>query len=302
MKNISFFIGIIIILFLGNCSQSPSPELMQHVELAEVDASKYLSSSAATENKQDTAHKFIRTAELKFKVKDVIRSTYDIEDIVNRQKGFVTYTYLTSTIDRETITSISADSSLVSTYYTVSNSIELRISNVRLDSTLKEIARNIDFLDYRIIKAEDVALQILSNNLTQKRIAENEERLTHAIDNRGRKLNETTSAEELLLNKQEQADKALIANLSLADQISFSTVKLVIYQQESIKYEIISNDKNITAFEPNLSSKLLESFKCGWTALTAVLFFVVKLWPLILFGIIAFLVYKKYNEKSQSEK
>lgn len=44
-----------------------------------------VSSLAAVENNKDTLHKFIRTADLKFKVKDVIKSTYNIEEVTNRE-------------------------------------------------------------------------------------------------------------------------------------------------------------------------------------------------------------------------
>lgn len=56
-------------------------------------------SSAAVEKNKDSTRKFIRTAEMKFKVKSVINSTYDIENICNDQGGFVTYTNLASTIE-----------------------------------------------------------------------------------------------------------------------------------------------------------------------------------------------------------
>ncbi len=256
-----------------------------------------ISSSAAVENKKDTTRKFIRTAELKFKVKSVINSTYNIEDITNRQGGFVTYTYLASSINNIITTAVSADSSLETTFFTVKNSITLRIPNTKLDTTLKEIAANIDFLDYRIIKADDMALQILSNNLTQKRTVKNEERLINAIDKRGKKLNETASAEELLLSKQEQADNAKIANLSLTDQIQFSTVNLIIYQHPTMRQELTPNYKNIDAYEPGLGQKILESLKFGWKIIEAIFVFLTKLWGLFLLGFAAYIIYKKYGRR-----
>jgi hypothetical protein len=230
-------------------------------------------------------------------VKSVIKSTYDIENITGSHGGFVTYTNLASNIDNVTNIAVSADSSLETTYYTVTNSITLRVPNIQLDTTLKEIAHNIDYLDYRIIKADDVALQILSNSLTQKRSAKNEERLTNAIDNRGKKLNETTLAEEILLSKQEQADQAKISNLSLSDQVKFSTVNLLIYQRQTIKRELISNDKNIEAYEPGFGSKILDSIKFGWDMLEGGIIFLTKLWALFLFAGFVYFMYKRYGHK-----
>jgi hypothetical protein len=288
--------GLIIVFSFFSCSQAKHDDMEQAV-LADSLSNGFISSSAAVESNKDTTRKFIRTADLKFKVKSVIQSTYDIEETTNRQGGFVTFTNLTSQIDNITTTPVSADSSLETTHYTVTNSIILRVPNTHLDTTLKEISKNIDFLDYRIIKAQDVALQVLSNKLTQRRSAQNEERLINAIDNRGKKLKETTSAEELLWSKQEQADNARISNLSLADEIKFSTINLSIYQRQTIKRELISNDKNIDAYEPGFGSKLLESFKYGWRILESFLILLARLWALFLFGLIGYLVVRRYGYK-----
>ncbi len=296
MQKTKIIFGLFILFLLYNC-KSANERGIELITAADSTANVFVSSSAAVEKGQDTSRKFIRTADLKFKVLSVIKSTYDIENITNRQAGFVTYTNLNSNIDRVTITSISADSSLVTTYYTVTNTITLRVPNTRLDTTLREISRNIDYLDYRIIKADDVALQILSNSLTQKRSKASEERLSNAIEKRGKKLVETTEAEELLLNKQEQSDHARISSLSLKDQIEFSTVNLIIYQRQTVKRELVSNDKNIEEYKPGFGLRVIESLKFGWTILEAIIVFFIKIWGIILIGAVVFFMYKRYGHK-----
>jgi hypothetical protein len=287
-------LGLLILFF--SCS-GPRREAVEGGAIADSISNAFISSSAAVENGKDSTRRFIRTAELKFKVKSVIKSTYDIENITNRQGGFVTYTNLSSDINNVTTIAVSADSTLETTYYTVTNSIKIRVPNTKLDTTLREISKNIDYLDYRIIKAEDVALQILSNNLTQKRSTKNQERLTNAIDKKGKKLNETTNAEELLLDKQEQSDNAKISNLSLTDQIKFSTINISIYQRQTFKRELIFNDKNVDAYEPSFGSKVLESLKFGWDILETFLVFLTKLWGLFLFAILVYILYKRYGHR-----
>ncbi|MBP1631531.1 MAG: hypothetical protein H6Q15_2424 [Bacteroidetes bacterium] len=261
-----------------------------------------VSSSAAVENNTDSTHKFIRTAELKFKVKNVIESTYDIENITARTGGFVTYTNLTSDILSTETKEVSLDSSVIVTRFTVTNSIIIRVPNTKLDTTLKQISRNIVYLDSRVIKADDVALQLLSNNLTISRSDKNEARLKDAIDNRGKKLAETTSAEELLLNKQEQADNARIANLSLRDQINFSTINLIIYQNEGVSYEKILREKKSKQYEPSFGFRILNSLSTGWTIFENIIVFLLNLWGLVLLGIIGFLGYKLYVIKFRKKK
>lgn len=255
-------------------------------------ASGFISSSAAVENGKDSSRKFIRTANLKFKVKNVIRSTYDIENIISRLGGFVTLSNLESNVDYTENKALSADSTLISTFYTISNTMTLRVPNIKLDTTLREIARNIEFLDYRNIKAENVAIDILKNQLTRQRIARNEKRLTTAIDDKGKKLNETAYAEELLYQKQESADNALISTLTIKDQIEYSTINLIIYQNKSVKHELIANDKSIKEYEPGLGTKLVDSLKIGWIIIEVIFLFLIKLWGVFLFALIVFVIYR----------
>lgn len=284
-------------MFLLYQCKSASKERFEPATIADSTSNAYISSSAAVEKNQDGTRKFIRTADLKFKVLSVINSTYDVENITIRQGGFVTYTNLNSTIDRVTVTEISADTSLESTYYTVTNSITLRVPNTKLDTTLREIARNIDYLDYRIIKADDVALEILSNELVQKRSKESEKRLSNAIEKTGKKLIETTEAEELLLNKQEQSDHARISSLSLKDQIEFSTIHLNIYQRQSVRRELISNENQIEEYKPGFGVRTLESLKFGWKILEGIIVFFIRLWGILLIGAVIFFIYKRYGHK-----
>ncbi|MFH0864889.1 MAG: DUF4349 domain-containing protein [Bacteroidota bacterium] len=266
---------------------------------------KGVSSSAAVENVKDTVHKFIRTADIKFRVRNVIHATYQIEDIVNTFSGFVTSTKLTSTVDKKTTTPVSVDSSLETTYYSVENSMVLRVPNTKLDTTLKSIAKLVDFMDYRNIKAEDVAIKILENKLAQKRIAKYSIRVDAASQNKSKDATEAVNTQDKLLAKEEAADKALISNLTLLDQIRYSTVTLLIYQRQSIRRELIPNDKNTSAYEPGFGTKFLESLKTGWNMIVAFIVFIVKLWALILFVVVAYIIYKwilkKYWKKDKEK-
>lgn len=237
---------------------------------------------------------FLKTAEIKFKVKDVVNSTYNIENICNAQGGFVTYSNLVSTINKKETISTSVDSSVEISNYSVSNSITIRVPNNKLDTVLKDIAANVDYLDSRIIKADDVSLQLLANRLTQKRIKKNAIRLSTAIDNNNKKLVETTAAEDLLLSKEEQSDKSKIENLSLTEQINYSTVNLSIYQNDVTKRTMFANEKAVKRYKPGFGSKMADSLLFGWTILTDILIFFSKFWAIFLFVILMYLLYKKF--------
>jgi len=288
---------LIALLFACNQTQKESKENLTTAKTAS-EGNGILSSSAAVENAKDTTHQFIRTADLKFKVENVIRSTYAIERITGQFDGFVTYTHLSSDVNHQTVIPVSADSSLETIYYTVINEMVLRVPNTQLDTTLKSIATLINYLDHRTIKADDVALQLLSNKLRQERVSKNEKRLTRAIDNRNHKLKETMNAEDLLMNKQEQSDQSKISNLSLHDQISFSTVTLAIYQRQALKRELVSNDKNISSFKPPLGSRITDAFKEGWEVMESIIVFMAQIWWLLVMIGFGYLLYRIYQKKS----
>ncbi|SHH25072.1 DUF4349 domain-containing protein [Flavobacterium defluvii] len=255
-----------------------------------------ISSSAAVEQK-DSKQKFIRTADIKFKVKNVVKSTYAIENAVQKFGGFVTYTNLQSNIHEQIKTKISLDSTLETTKYSVENNITIRVPNTQLDTVIKTIAKQIDFLDYRVIKADDVSLKILANQLSQKRGTVNQKRVEQAIDSKGKKINDVIEAENNLANQKEDNDNKIVENLSLQDQINFSTVTLQLYQNETTRQEITASEKDSTSYQPNLGIQIFDALKSGWNILQAILVFLLNIWPIILLAFGGWFLYKRYSKK-----
>jgi len=282
MRNI--ILGLVIASILFSCG-NVKEESTQNLEEAKIRYNSAISSSAAIEHGKDTTRRFVRTADLKFRVKSVINSTYDIENIIQQQGGFVTYTRLTSDIDNISTTPISADSSVETTFYTVINSITVRVPNTKLDTTLKEISRNIEYLDYREIKAEDIASKVLTNGLIVKRSTNTQQAIK-------KQLNQSIDYQELSSRTQEQKDNASISNLLLKDQIAYSSINIFIYQRQDVKREPISNNNNIRAFEPNIGVKLVDAFQTGWDALETLIVFLANIWGVLLFAIVVYIVIK----------
>lgn len=295
-KNTKIVLTFLALGLVVACKESVAEETSDYSENVATDSTSVVSSSAAVENKNSN-RKFVRTADVKFKVKNVAKSTYAIEDATTKFGGFVTYTNLQSNIHNEDRTKVSQDSTLVTTKYKVDNNITIRVPNTKMDTVIKTIAKQIHFLDYRIIKADDVSLQMISNELAQKRSNSSEKRLENAIDSKGKKLNQVVKAEETLDAKKEQNDASKLQNLSLQDQVNFSTLKLNIYQDESIKQEMVANEKSINAYRPNIGLQIWDSIKTGWFMLEHIISFVVVLWPFVLIGFLGFLGYKKFLKK-----
>ena len=320
MKIIRFGIALIVALLIESCAQNRSEEHYRVADILaeeEIDltshsiselpppAAAYISSSAALVNPGDTTRKLIRTANLKFKVNNVIKATYDIENIAVKHDGFVENTNLASQINHTEETPVKEDSMLLTTYYSVINTLVLRVPNTQLDATLREIAPLVEFMDYRIINAQDVTLDMLSNQLEQERLARYDSRMVNAVSSQGRRLNDVSDAEDNLLRRQAQADGARLANLRVLDRINFSTVTLALYQNQSIRYEVIAKEKKIKPYAIPFGTSLLDALIFGWDIVVDVFLFIVSIWSVIVLGVLVFLCamyYRKRTAKTKAER
>jgi hypothetical protein len=315
MKITRFGLVVIVALLIESCAQNRSEEHFgeeyvlaeEEIELtsqsmSEPPAAAYISSSAALENPGDTTRKLIRTANLKFKVNNVIKATYDIENIAVKHDGFVENTNLASQINRTEETPVKEDSMLLTTYYSVINTLVLRVPDTQLDATLREIAPLVEFMDYRIINAQDVTLDMLSNQLEQERLARYDSRMVTAVGNQGRRLNDVSDAEDNLLRRQAQADGARLANLRVLDRINFSTVTLELYQNQSIRYEVIAKEKKIKPYAIPFGTSLIDALKCGWDIVVDIFLFIVSIWSIIVLGVLVFLCVKYFRKRLSKTK
>lgn len=288
--------SLMLVTLLFSCKKSEMTSEEKSADYATTDSTAIVSSSAAVENK-DSKQKFIRTADLKFKVKNVVKSTYAIENAVQKFGGFVTYTNLQSNIQEQIKTKMSQDSTLETTKFTVENNITIRVPNTQLDTVIKTIAKQIDFLDFRVIKADDVSLKLLSTQLSQNRASQSANRIEKAIDNTGKKVNDIVDAENALANKKESNDNALINNLSLKDQINFSTITLQLYQNQTIKQDVIASEKDSSSYRPSIGIEIVDALKNGLYIFETVFVFLLNLWAFILIGIGGYFIYRKYFKK-----
>lgn len=286
-------LAILLVALAYSCKQSDNASVNDSVS-EEVTSADVVSSSAAVE-KPDSKRQFIRTADVKFRVKNVPQSTYAIENATTKHGGFVIYTNLQSTISERETSKISQDSLIETTKYSVENNITIRVPNTQLDTVIKTIAKQIDFLDYRVIKADDVSLQLLSNELAQNRLKSSGNRVTNAIDSKGKKLNQIVTSEDTLESKKEQLDNKKIENLSLRDQVNFSTLTLNIYQRETVRQEKIANTENKMISRPHLGIQLWDSIQSGWFILEDIVSFIIQFWAIILLGFAIWFGIKKFK-------
>ncbi len=283
-----------------HCSSRPNEEEAFSTSRAEADIA-YDSTGAAADTISSSPagtapeRQFVRTANLKFRVRDVAQTTHTVEDLTNRYGGFITQNHLSSGDVSTHSVQVTADSLLETTEYRVENNLALRVPNQNLDSLLRELSRQVQFLDYRIVNADEVSLQLLENKLRLQRTAAAEKRYEKAIDGRGRKLNETLQGESGRLALQQETDANTLRNLALADQVRYSTVKLSLYQRTTRTQEKVAAPVDVPIYRPGLATRLAEAFLTGWEIMETLLVVLTRLWALWLLGLLIWLGYRKFG-------
>lgn len=240
-----------------------------------------LNSSAVIGATKDSSHIFMRNADIKFSVKDVRKATHNIEHIIRKYDGFITYTNLAGTKIKNNSVRVTEDS--VTNVYNsnVWNEITLRVPNTNLDSALIEMDKLVDFLDSRTITADDVKLKLLAGQLNINRNQKYLGKLDKTIDKQGKKLPETIKGLNALDNTQLIQDEQQLSLLDLKDKVTYSTVKLYIYQPEITTYETVMLPAEITPYTPSFATKMASAGKTGLNILHGILVFFVAIWPLI---------------------
>ena len=294
--------GVITVSSAVLISCGPSAEEKAYYEskekqLADSISSAIVKTPSVFETHNDSNRIFVRKADLEFKVKDVKLATFDIEKIVSENKGYVTNTILESQTNYKNTVRVTKDTVKDVIHFTVKNNITIRVPNDALDKTLSEIASLMDYIDYRKISSDDVTKQIHLAKLSENRYSRHKKRVERVIAVQGKKLNQTVSAENDLLEKQQIADDTKVNTLELLHDVAYSTININIYQRETSKTESYLFSEPQEPYEPSFTEKLGTSLATGAGWFGNVMLFFVALWPMFLIAGVVLLSLKVYQKR-----
>jgi hypothetical protein len=254
-------------------------------------------SSSAAKEPNDPNKKFVRTADLKFRVKEVVKSTQQIEDITNKFGGYVAYTNLESQQVGSSVEPYGEDSLIEVSKYQLKNEMVLRVPNTRLDSLLRSIGGLVDHFDYRKIEAGDVTLQYAMNERSARVDRRTGGRIEDAIDSKGRRLYDITDAEDLVRTSATTANAADIENLRLLNDVKYSKVTLSIYEKPNVMTSIIVSDAIYQKYKPSFGARVRVALEDSWNFILNLFLFFIKIWFLPVLGLGIYLIYRQNNRK-----
>lgn len=241
----------------------------------------------------ELVEKMTKTADMRFRVKDVQRTKEDLSATIRRKGGLVMEFNINSAIQNSEKVKFSSDSLKEITSYRTDGYLVARVPSDQLDDLTNEVAGMAVFVDNQSLKMEDKSMDYLENKLKAENRIEAVQRINKVATKK------SANVETSLNIKDDYVDRK-IENLSIDKRVKYSTISLSFYQDNTIKTMIVAND-NIYDYKPDFFRRLGLNLIDGWMYFKEFILFLSRLWMFVLAGVVAFFVIRYYTKK-QSEK
>ncbi len=235
-------------------TEAPPPPLTRSMKMEtapmEAPASIAMDMGAQQSQATITEQQVIRTANLRFQVKDLNESTQAFQEAVRRHKASISSSNQTQ------------DAGQVTAY------MQIRVDHRQFDALVDELLKSSVYLNSKAINAQDVTEEYIDLTTRLKTRKALEARYLEILQ-QARTVEDIMKVEQQLSQVREQIESQEARLKYLKDQVQLSTIYLEAYQQ--LAY----------AAEPSIGfwQKFSQSLSNGWIFFTRFMLVIVSLWP-----------------------
>jgi len=277
-------IAIAIIAGLFGCQNAKTNNETADVAEAKEMVLPSVSDSSATA-------KIIKTADMRFRVKDVQNTKENLSKTIKAQGGSVAEFSIQSSILETDKIKQSADSLKEITSYRTDGYLVAKVPSEKLDDFTNTIAKMAVFVDNQSMKMDDQSLAYLANSMKAQNKVEASNQIGHIPSKR------SGNIETSLALKDDYVDRKL-DNMSIAARVKYSTITLNFYQDNTVKTMIVAND-NLYDYRPAFANRFWLSIVNGWTIFMEIILALANLWMLIIVGILTFFIIRYFLKKNK---
>ena len=245
--------------------------------------------SAAIAADTTAASKIIKTADMRFRVKDVQQTKEQLSAAVKAQGGTVAEFSIQSQIQESDKVKYSSDSLKEITSYRKEGLMVAKVPSEKLDDFTNTVAKLAVFVDQQSMKMDDQSIAYLANRLK----AQNRQKVIKQLD----KSKKSKDAETSFYISDDYVDKR-IENISIDNRVKFSTITLNFYQDNTVSTWIVGND-NLYSYRPGFFQRLGLNIADGWTFFKEFLLGLSKLWALIALALLIFFGTRAYLRRTK---
>jgi hypothetical protein len=245
-------------------------------------------STALITNPEFEKAKLVKTADMRFKVKNVQQTGDSIAALTRRLSGMVMHHQMGSEIEKSEDMPVSNDSVKQVTVYNTTADMTVQIPSEKLEDFMNRINHMATITINRKMDIEDKSFDYLSsklkaNNRKDYVARQDQNKLTT------KNLDATLAVKDNLVDEQ-------VNNLKTDAAVRYSVVALSFYQNKTISKEMIAND-DPSAYHSPFFNRLLMAVANGWFMFAEVILGLANLWMFMLVAFGVWLLFRMYKRK-----
>lgn len=235
------------------------------------------------------AEKIIKTADMRFRVKDVQQTKEKLSAAIKAEGGTIAEFSIQSNIQQSEKVKYSADSLLELTAYRTEGAVTAKVPSDKLDEFTNKVAKMAVFVDFQSMKLDDQSLVYLSNKLKNQNRVEAAQQLNKHANKK------SNNVETALTVKDDYVDKK-IQNMQIDSRVQYSNITLNFYQDNTVKKMIVAND-TLYDYKPDFLRRFVLNIQNGWVIFKEFVLILTNLWMLFLLLIAGYFIFRYYRKK-----
>jgi len=228
--------------------------------------------------------KLVKTADIRFKTKDVQQTSENISALVGKDGGMVMHHDVSSSITQTHDVRLNNDSVMRVSSFNTTADMTVKLPVEKIDDFLNTVTHMGIYVTERKMDIEDRSLDYLEAQLKLKNRAD-----LVAREKTGKVTIKNPTA---VLNLKDDMVDAQISNKRIDDEVKYSTISLSFYQSNTIYKEVIAND-DPSAYDLPFFNRMINALSNGWHILGDMIIAMMNLWALILVGIAIWIIIAK---------
>ncbi|WP_114941679.1 DUF4349 domain-containing protein [Mucilaginibacter endophyticus] len=285
MKTKLFLALLAGVLLLGACGRSSKYEPLRENRASAADT---VAVSADSTKVEITPTKLVKTADMRFKVKNVQQTGDAIAALTTRDGGMVMHHQMQAEVEKAEDIRVTNDSVKRVSALRTNADMTVKVPSEKLESFMTEVAHMGMYVTLRKMDIEDRTLDYLSEKLklrNRQDLVDQQKKVKVVIKN----------PVNVMLLKDDMVDQQ-IGNMRTDEAVKYSIVTLSFYQSNFINQEMIAND-DPSAYQLPFVNRLAIALNNGWQLFVELILGLANLWVFIALGIGLWAMYRYYKRK-----
>lgn len=225
-----------------------------------------------TENNIPQDLKIIKSANARYKVKNVEEATNKIKKIATKYGAYI------------------SDLRFQNDLYKKENRFTIKVPKNQFDKVMDSVNSVVDFVEYENITTKDVTEEYIDLEARLKTKLEVKQRYEVILRKNAKTVEDILKTENELRIIQEEIESAQGRLKYLTSKVAFSIIQIDLY--ESVDYV-----KKPKIYKKSFWNKTKEAFSNGWNFVEVLTIFLIRIWPVIIIGTFILFVLKRRFKK-----